>query len=383
MKNNRVLILGTGHLAYRVKRLAEKRGFEVGQVNIPAHFQKQGAIFDDIQALFSGINLKEMAMVYILDDRDDYNLGLAIALISVDEHVPITVSLFNENITPHLKATHPNIHVLNPAKIAAPQFVESLSAPEIGFLRYQFTPVKEVLLLKTSDPFLRVAAGFFGTIIIGVLAYFTIIEKVPFVDTLYYIVATIAGGTDLFKEGAVSKLVETFLIMSSLLFMWIIFTLTADRIIKLRSEYSLGRKKYSYKNHVIVVGLGRLGHFIVEELVKRGEQVVVVELNEHASSIEYYRSKGVAVYVGNARLVRVLQEVGVVRAKALMGMISDDYINLEIGLNARSCNAGIKLVLRIFDDAMAATIRDHLDIHLAYSMSALSDEAFLETVSKK
>jgi voltage-gated potassium channel len=134
---------------------------------------------------------------------------------------------------------------------------------------------------------------------------------------------------------------------------------------------------------VIVVGLGRLGHFIVEELVKRGEQVVVVELNEHASSIEYYRSKGVAVYVGNARLVRVLQEVGVVRAKALMGMISDDYINLEIGLNARSCNAGIKLVLRIFDDAMAATIRDHLDIHLAYSMSALSDEAFLETVSKK
>jgi hypothetical protein len=143
MKNNKVLILGTGHLAYRVKRLAEKRGFEVGQVNIPAHFQKQGAIFDDIQALFSDINLKEMAMVYILDDRDDYNLGLAIALISVDEHVPITVSLFNENITPHLKATHPNIHVLNPAKIAAPQFVESLSAPEIGFLRYQFTPVKE------------------------------------------------------------------------------------------------------------------------------------------------------------------------------------------------------------------------------------------------
>jgi voltage-gated potassium channel Kch len=193
-------------------------------------------------------------------------------------------------------------------------------------------------------------------------------------------VATVAGSTDVFGAWAPSKLVEIFLIASSMFFVWIIFTLTADRIIKARSEYSLGRKRYNYRDHVIVCGLGRFGYFIVEELVKRGEQVVVIESNENSANIEYIRSLGAEVYVGNARLVRVLQEVGVAKAKAVMSVTGDDYVNLEVGLNARSCNPSLRLILRIFDDAMAQAIREHLDIHLAYSMSALADDAFIATI---
>lgn len=383
MTKDKVLILGAGHLTYRIKRLAEKRGYQVVQPQIPDHEDQNDIIFDDIQGILSQINLDEVVMAYVVDTKDAYNLAMVIALISVDEDVPITVSLFNENITPHLKATHPNIHIINPAKIAAPKFVESLDLPTQHFLRYEFVPIQNALLLKNSDPFLRLITGLFAGSLIVVLAYFTLVVKVPLIEALYFVIAIVVGGTDLLWSTPVNKWVEIALIFGSMAFVWVIFTLTADYVIKMRSERALGHKKYSYKNHVIVCGLGRLGHFVVDELMRRGERVVVIETDEQAPSVEYYRSRGVDVYIGNARLVRVLQDVSVAKAKALMCLVSDDYVNLEIGLNARSCNPGIKLVLRVFDDAMTATIRDHLDIQFAHSVSALTDDVFLAVLDAK
>ena len=39
-------------------------------------------------------------------------------------------------------------------------------------------------------------------------------------------------------------------------------------------------------------------------------------------------------------------------------VINNDFTNLEIGLNARTFEPTLRLVLRIFDDAMSARIRD-------------------------
>ena len=61
-------------------------------------------------------------------------------------------------------------------------------------------------------------------------------------------------------------------------------------------------------------------------------------------------------------------------------MINDDYVNLEIGLNARSFQPDLRLILRIFDDSMSTRIKDHLAIHLTFSMSAIADERFLDQV---
>ncbi|MDB5208746.1 MAG: hypothetical protein JWR72_3821 [Flavisolibacter sp.] len=155
-----------------------------------------------------------------------------------------------------------------------------------------------------------------------------------------------------------------------------IFSLTIDRIIKNRVQRELGRKQYRMKNHIILCGLGRLGYFIAEELLNKGEKFIIVEVAETSSNIEYFRSSGVAVYTGNARLPRVLQDVNVAGARAVISVISDDYANLEIGLNARSFQPNLRLILRIFDASMAKVIKEKLDIHLTLSMSAIADDAF-------
>jgi len=76
-----------------------------------------------------------------------------------------------------------------------------------------------------------------------------------------------------------------------------------------------------------------------------------------------------------------LQDVGAAHAKALISVINDDYTNLEIGLNARSFQPKLRLILRIFDESMATIIKEKLDIYLTLSMSAIADEKFVETLN--
>jgi voltage-gated potassium channel Kch len=140
---------------------------------------------------------------------------------------------------------------------------------------------------------------------------------------------------------------------------------------------ALGRRRHTQRGHVIPCGAGRLGYLVGEAPLKRGERVLVVELREGLDAVEHLRSLGADIYVGDARSPRVLEDAGVRRAKALYSLVANDFVNLEIGLNARSFDPRLRLVLRIFDESMAQRIKEQLDIHLSFSMSAIADEHFL------
>ncbi|MEO7454953.1 MAG: NAD(P)-binding protein, partial [Gemmatimonadaceae bacterium] len=185
----------------------------------------------------------------------------------------------------------------------------------------------------------------------------------------------------LVNASTMSKVVGIALILSSTAFIWMIFSLTIDGIIKRRVQLSLGRKRYTKSGHVILCGLGRLGYFVGEGLLARGERLIIVESDPDSPAIEHFRRLGADVYIGDARLPRVLQDVCVSRAKALYSLIDDDFTNLEIGLNARSFMPSLRLILRIFDASMSKRVSDTLDIHLTFSMSAIADEHFIEAMT--
>ena len=201
---------------------------------------------------------------------------------------------------------------------------------------------------------------------------------------MYFVVVTIAtvgyGDINLLNSSSISKIINITLILSSTLFIWLIFSLTVDRIIKKRTQLALGRKKYFYRNHVILCGLGRLGYFIAKELILRGEKIIIIEKDENSNYIDYFRSKNIDVYIGDARLPRILKNANVMHAKAVISVINNDYTNLEVGLNARSFDSNLRLILRIFDEAMSNKIRENLDIHLTLSMSAIADEDFIKLI---
>lgn len=377
--SDRVLILGSGHLASRIRALAAGRSIDTppraqtGEAT-RAHSRSSDLSVDRLQ----DVDLAGVSRVFLVDDDDERNLEMLVALMSVDEHLPIVASLFNENLAPHLQAASPHIRIVNPARIAAPTFVDALDAPVERTLRYAPARRTEEPSPDTPDQLIqRLSLGFLA-LLFAATTYFHFAEQLTWLDSLYFVVVTMAtvgyGDISLLHAGVASKVVGIALIVASTAFIWMIFSLTVDGIIKRRVQLALGRKRYTTAGHVILCGLGRLGYFVSEGLLARGEKLIVVERDEHSPNVEHFRRLGAEVYIGDARRPRVLQDVGVTRAKALYSVTDNDFANLEIGLNARSFDPSLRLVLRIFDDATSRRIRKHLDIHLTFSMSAIADE---------
>lgn len=379
----RVLIIGSGHLAARIRSLAANAALTSTHLSRDdtRSVDADESRGDALARILRDIDFATIDGVFLVDDRDDVNLELLIALASMHGDKILVASLFNESIAPHLQAAHPNIRVLNPARIAAPHFVRALDAHVTRTLRYVPAEHRAPRVAKRGDALIsQLCAGFAG-LIAAATAYFHVAERLSWLDAIYFVVVTVAtvgyGDITLLHSGVVSKLVGIGLILCSTAFIWMIFSLTVDGIIKRRVQLALGRKVYAKRGHVILCGLGRLGHCIGEELLERGEHLLIIEQSADAPSVEYFRSRGADVYIGNARLPQILKDVGASDAKALYAVISDDLVNLEIGLNARVFQPGLRLVLRLFDQSMAARIDESLDIHLSYSMSAIADEAFM------
>lgn len=386
MTKNDVLIIGTGHLAFRTKKLSTARGHAVVHLTDHAFRRESGdeSTFDVVERRLRDVDLASLSTVYLVDDRDERNLELLIVLVSLHSTLHIVASFFNENIAPHLQAAHPNVRILNPAKIAAPAFIRALDTPIQHALRYVPTKLVDERAPAGPGQLMKGLVAGFVAMVVAATAYFHAAESLSWLDALYFVVVTVAtvgyGDISLLNSAPASKVVGIALILTSTCFIWIIFSLTIDSIIKRRVQLALGRKQYSLTGHVILCGLGRLGYFIAEGLLARGEQVLIVERNEDSPTVEHLRSRGASVYIGDARLPRVLQDVGVTRARALYSVINDDYANLEIGLNARSFKPDLRLILRIFDESMSQRVKQHLDIHLTFSMSAIADDYFLEAL---
>lgn len=384
MKKGNVLIIGSGHMAKRVKKLLLHRSFEVihtGDI-ISAIAADPTSTIDTIARALNDVDFSTLSMVYVLDDKDEHNLEVVIALIALDPNVPICTSLFNENLRPHFQEAHGNLHILNPARLAAPAFIEALYEPvqKKGLNTVHGHVLKP--RRQQADTFMKLLITSFIILVVLATMYFHFVENLSLLDSFYFVVVTVAtvGYGDIHLRDAMplSKIIGILLILSSTIFIWMIFSLTVDRLIKKRVQLALGQKKYNYKDHVILCGLGRLGFFIAEQLHEKGEKMVIIESNEDSPNSRYFRNLGIDVYTGNALLPGVLEDAGVRKASSLISVVNDDYTNLQIGLSARSYNPDLRLILRVFDESMGKVIKEKLDIHLTLSMSALVDEKFAD-----
>jgi Trk K+ transport system NAD-binding subunit len=130
-------------------------------------------------------------------------------------------------------------------------------------------------------------------------------------------------------------------------------------------------------NHVIVVGLGKLGYRSYRLLRRLGEAIVVIEHNAGNQFLGDVRRDGCPLFIGDARRETLLEEANAAQAKSIIVATNNDLSNLEIALDARRINPDIRLVLRLFDQNMADKIREGFNIQIAMSQSAISAPAFV------
>src|SRR5512135_1421621 len=138
----------------------------------------------------------------------------------------------------------------------------------------------------------------------------------------------------------------------------------------------------TYSDHVIVCGLGKLGYRVALQLLEFGQKVVAVERDGDKHFIPLVQERDVPVIIGDARQREVLRKAGVERASAVICCTQDELANLDIALDAREMHPDIKVVLRMFDEALASKVEKGFGIHTAFSMSALSAPAFAAAATR-
>lgn len=140
----------------------------------------------------------------------------------------------------------------------------------------------------------------------------------------------------------------------------------------------------TYSHHVIVCGAGRVGYRLIEQLLQFGDEVVAIEHNTDHPFIPRVRDElRVPLIVADARRPDVLKQAGVERAHAIVPCTDNDLTNLEVALNARELNPGIRVVMRLFEPELAQKVSKAFGLGTAFSTSALAAPAFAAAVRQQ
>jgi len=205
-------------------------------------------------------------------------------------------------------------------------------------------------------------------------------EQFGYFNAAYVVFAMLTSGG--FEDIAfrdyhtLSKALIMLLMVSGVTLVAFLFAGVSDVLIKKRFDLMMGRKRQKAKGHVILCGAGDVGFRILEDLLVLGEKVVVIEKNSDGKYVHTISQRNVPMMIADATLEESLVNANISQAKSIICATDDDMRNLEIGLNARSFNPDIRVVLRIFDKEFAEKIEKRFNIHTALSSSSIAAPAF-------
>lgn len=164
--------------------------------------------------------------------------------------------------------------------------------------------------------------------------------EVSFIDVVYFtmITVTTVGYGDIVPVTDRARLFDTFVVTPVRIFVWLIFLGTAYTFLFKNTweRWRMARIQRELQNHTIVCGYGATGAEAVAELLRRGcppDGIVVVDADEIA--LEEEDELGVGTVLGDATHNAVLQEAGIIRARALVVSPNRDDTAVLIAMTAR------------------------------------------------
>lgn len=128
----------------------------------------------------------------------------------------------------------------------------------------------------------------------------------------------------------------------------------------------------TYRDHVVLCGLGHLGARVLRELHAAKIPVVVIEKNQEGRFLTLTKELGVPVLLRDMTEDQALVDAGVEHARVIIIATNSDMGNLEVALDARRMNPKIRVIMRLYDQQIASKISSAMMIDAAFSSSALA-----------
>lgn len=110
-------------------------------------------------------------------------------------------------------------------------------------------------------------------------------------------------------------------------------------------------------DHIVVVGLGKIGTRVLAQLRTTDHKVVAVERDPHARGVALARELDVPLVLEDAGTPGVLDRARIQHSKSLLVLTRDDSENLDIVMAARETTPSVRVVMRLYDDDFAATVQ--------------------------
>jgi voltage-gated potassium channel len=202
---------------------------------------------------------------------------------------------------------------------------------------------------------LRIALGAMClVVVVGTFGYM-LIEGWSFLDALWMVVITVTtiGYGEVQPLSEVGRLFSLGLILFGVGIVTYSATTFARAVIDgdMTQLYRQRRKERIMKklaNHYIVVGYGRLGRVVVEDLQRSGVPVCVVERDAETAE-ELERSGRVPVVRGDGSCDDTLRLAGVERAQGLAIALPSAAEAVYVSMSASQLNPALNIVTRIDD----------------------------------
>ncbi|MDV3353648.1 NAD-binding protein [Leptothoe sp. LEGE 181152] len=215
----------------------------------------------------------------------------------------------------------------------------------------------------------------------GTLLLYFNIPTISFTKAIVLGAILILGGYgDVFggfeDSGAQGWVLLTCLLIAtvSLLMVIGVLGLLADQLLSSRFEFLQRRPKVPKKNHVIVVGLGRVGKRVVRILQDLRQPLVAIT---HHLDSPALRNQ---IPLLEGPMLQQLQEAHLSTARSVIAVTDDPVLNLEVALLAAEALENEKRpftpVIRTLSQLFSDNIKAFLPQARSFSVYALSAEAF-------
>jgi Trk K+ transport system NAD-binding subunit len=238
-------------------------------------------------------------------------------------------------------------------------------------------------LLRSLDAALYVTLGVLALVILVSVALFAVTQRLSLLDAFFLVFTVISatgvGSADVASYPADLKFFVIVLMVVGTAVLTIVYAFVTNYIVSIKLSGLLGQQPATLEDHIIVSGLGTVGYRVVEGLLKRGEQVAVIEQSSASRFLPLLRAyrRRAHVLIGDARLREMLALTNVARARCLVACTSDDMANIQTALNARQVNPQIRVVFRMFDQTAAQQVAETFGFEAALSASALAAPPFV------
>jgi voltage-gated potassium channel len=195
--------------------------------------------------------------------------------------------------------------------------------------------------------------------IIGSIGYYLLWRDHPdssWVDAVYMTVITITsiGYGETHPLSPVGRLFTMFIAVAGIGSLFYLLGVTMENLFILQLGDYRGKKKMQNKidklyDHIIVIGLGRVGRRAVEELRAKNEDYVVVDIDIEKDR-NNFDMKSVLYVSGDGANDEALLKAGIERARGVVITTANSATTAFVTLSAKALNPGLFIVARSDSD---------------------------------